>query len=215
MASAYHAHLSGLFASSSTPAYASRDLKRAVSRHSDQFSVYAQQDAQEFLGALLDALHEDLNRVVEKPGVPNPEWGGGGEAEVLRLGEQFWEAYKQRNDSVVVDLFQGQYKSEIVCSQCQHVGLLLRCVTVVGAEGQLHRRLSPLIRTCTCRPPYRWLVHGLAPCFLCLGTDSSHPAWYVPCPHQILCATHDFVSHKETCRDVFERLLHRATQDSG
>lgn len=121
VAAAYKAHLTGLFASSATPAYASRDLKRAVSRQSDQFSVYAQQDAQEFLAVLLDALHEDLNRVLKKPYVPNPEWEGGGDAEVLKLGEAFWEAYKKRNDSVVVDLLQGQFKSETACPQCHHV----------------------------------------------------------------------------------------------
>ena len=34
-----------------------------------QFSGYEQHDSQEFLAFLLDSLHEDLNRVKEKPHV--------------------------------------------------------------------------------------------------------------------------------------------------
>lgn len=121
LAISYASHLKHLFASNTAIAYASRDLKYTISQHAPQFSVYAQQDSQELLGCLLDGLHEDLNRVLQKPYVANPEWQGGGDPEVLKLGEEFWEAYKKRNDSVVVDLFQGQYKSSIVCPECGHV----------------------------------------------------------------------------------------------
>jgi ubiquitin carboxyl-terminal hydrolase 4/11/15 len=31
------------------------------------------------------------------------------------------KGYKKRNDSVIVDLFQGQYKSTLVCPECNKV----------------------------------------------------------------------------------------------
>lgn len=34
-----------------------------------------------------------------------------------------WEQYKRRNDSVIVDLFQGQYKSTLVCPTCAKVSI--------------------------------------------------------------------------------------------
>ncbi|KAK7090065.1 uncharacterized protein [Littorina saxatilis] len=34
-----------------------------------------------------------------------------------------WDCYKARNNSVVVDTFQGQFKSTVVCSECDHVSV--------------------------------------------------------------------------------------------
>ena len=42
-------------------------LKLIIERVSSQFLGYDQQDAQELLGKLLEGLHEDLNRIREKP----------------------------------------------------------------------------------------------------------------------------------------------------
>ena len=39
----------------------------AVGRFQPQFSGYQQQDSQELMAFLLDGLHEDLNRIKEKP----------------------------------------------------------------------------------------------------------------------------------------------------
>ena len=39
----------------------------AVGRFAPQFSGYQQQDAQELMAFLLDGLHEDLNRIKNKP----------------------------------------------------------------------------------------------------------------------------------------------------
>jgi len=86
--------------------------------HAPQFSGYAQHDSQELLAFLLDGLHEDLNRVLKKPYVEKPEWQGGGPKEFLKLARDSWEGYMLRNDSVIVDLFQGQYKSILVCPEC-------------------------------------------------------------------------------------------------
>lgn len=42
-------------------------LKRAISRFAPMFSGYMQHDAGELINYLLDGLHEDLNRVYDKP----------------------------------------------------------------------------------------------------------------------------------------------------
>jgi len=44
-----------------------RNFKQAVGRFAPQFSGYQQQDSQELLTFLLDGLHEDLNRIKQKP----------------------------------------------------------------------------------------------------------------------------------------------------
>ncbi len=99
--------------------YSPREFKSQLQRFAPQFSGYQQHDSQELVAFLLDGLHEDLNRVLKKPYVENPDWEGGGELELVQLAKRSWEGYKKRNDSVIVDLFQGQYQSTLVCPECK------------------------------------------------------------------------------------------------
>ena len=39
------------------------------------------------------------------------------------VAEEAWATHKKRNDSFIVDLFQGQYKSKLVCPECGKVRL--------------------------------------------------------------------------------------------
>jgi hypothetical protein len=48
-------------------------FKKVVEKCKPIFSGHDQQDAQEFLSEILDSLHEDVNRVVDKPYVSAPE----------------------------------------------------------------------------------------------------------------------------------------------
>jgi ubiquitin carboxyl-terminal hydrolase 4/11/15 len=102
----------------SSSSYSPSDFKRTLARFAPSFSGYQQHDSQEFITFLLDGLHEDLNRIKKKPYVESPDWNGGGEAELAHLAKVCWDNYKKRNDSVIVDLFQGQYKSCVaLCSR--------------------------------------------------------------------------------------------------
>lgn len=108
-----------------------REFKQTLSKFAPAFSGWQQHDSQELLAFLLDGLHEDLNRIVKKPYDEIPDWEGGGDKEELELANKSWDLYKRRNDSVIVDLFQGQYRSRLTCPECQKVGLLLfsiRCL---------------------------------------------------------------------------------------
>lgn len=107
--------------------YAPREFKQALQRFAPQFSGYQQHDSQELVAFLLDGLHEDLNRVRKKPYVEKPDWEGGGDKELIGLAQNSWEGYMKRNDSVIVDLFQGQYQSTLVCPECAKVRLSRRC----------------------------------------------------------------------------------------
>lgn len=95
-------------------------FRRTVCTYAKQFSGSEQHDSQEFLSVLLDGLHEDLNRVLHKPKIEmTPER----EAELERLptqvaSEQQWQIYRMRDDSLVVDFFQGQYRSRLECLTC-------------------------------------------------------------------------------------------------
>ena len=112
LAEAYCSLLRELWLSVHSSAANPRELKAVISRFAPHFSGYQQHDAQEFLSFLLDGLHEDLNRVRVKPLVEIPTGDGVNDIEVAQLA---WQRHRARNDSVLVDLFGGQYRSELVC----------------------------------------------------------------------------------------------------
>ncbi|KAJ3115644.1 CSN-associated deubiquitinating enzyme Ubp12, partial [Nowakowskiella sp. JEL0407] len=96
--------------------YAPRHFKQTIGAFNSMFSGYSQQDSEELLRFLLDGLHEDLNRIRDKPYVATPEMDGKPDAEIAAV---LWALYKLRNDSVIVDLFQGEYKSRVECIDCK------------------------------------------------------------------------------------------------
>lgn len=101
-----------------------REFKQMIGRFAPSFAGYGQQDTQELIAFLLDGLHEDLNRIQKKPYIEKPDWKDGGKEEELALfAKECWEGYKKRNDSVIVDLFQGQLKSTLICPDCHTVCL--------------------------------------------------------------------------------------------
>ncbi|XP_033646782.1 ubiquitin carboxyl-terminal hydrolase 19-like [Asterias rubens] len=95
-------------------------LKSTVASKASQFMGFAQHDAQEFMAFLLDGLHEDLNRVKNKPYVEAEDSDDKPDEEIAEVA---WQAHKKRNDSFIVDLFQGQYKSKLVCPECGKVSI--------------------------------------------------------------------------------------------
>ncbi|XP_069062290.1 ubiquitin carboxyl-terminal hydrolase 19 isoform X2 [Pleurodeles waltl] len=95
-------------------------LKAIVASKASQFTGYAQHDAQEFMAFLLDGLHEDLNRIQNKPYTETVDSDGRPDKVVA---DEAWHRHKMRNDSFIVDLFQGQYKSKLVCPVCSKVSI--------------------------------------------------------------------------------------------
>ena len=99
-------------------------FREAIARFAPRFSGTDQQDSQEFLVFLLDGLHEDLNSASSQRkntigSVEDdarfeklPDW----QASALS-----WEKYLKKNSSIIISLFQGQYRSRLTCHSCQQV----------------------------------------------------------------------------------------------
>ncbi|WOL15310.1 ubiquitin carboxyl-terminal hydrolase 8-like isoform X1 [Canna indica] len=97
-----------------------RVFKAKLGRFAPQFSGFNQHDSQELLAFLLDGLHEDLNRVKNKPYVEAKDASGRPDEEVA---DEYWGNHLARNDSIIVDICQGQYKSTLVCPVCSKVSI--------------------------------------------------------------------------------------------
>ncbi|XP_022731661.1 ubiquitin carboxyl-terminal hydrolase 8-like [Durio zibethinus] len=119
IASAFGDLLRKLWAPGATPV-APRTFKSKLSRFAPQFSGFNQHDSQELLAFLLDGLHEDLNRVKSKPYVEVKDGEGRQDEEVA---DEYWQNHLARNDSIIVDVCQGQFKSTLVCPECKKVSI--------------------------------------------------------------------------------------------
>ncbi|XP_075065694.1 ubiquitin carboxyl-terminal hydrolase 15 isoform X1 [Mixophyes fleayi] len=97
-----------------------RSFKTQVGRFAPQFSGYQQQDCQELLAFLLDGLHEDLNRIRKKPYIQLKDADGRPDKVVA---EEAWENHIKRNDSIIVDIFHGLFKSTLVCPECAKISV--------------------------------------------------------------------------------------------
>uniref|UniRef100_A0A670Z0G8 Ubiquitin carboxyl-terminal hydrolase n=1 Tax=Pseudonaja textilis TaxID=8673 RepID=A0A670Z0G8_PSETE len=97
-----------------------RMFKTKVGHFASQFLGYQQHDSQELLSFLLDGLHEDLNRVKKKEYIELKDAAGRPD-EVI--AEEAWRNHKRRNNSIIVDIFHGLFKSTLVCPECNKVSV--------------------------------------------------------------------------------------------
>ncbi|XP_042307624.1 ubiquitin carboxyl-terminal hydrolase 11 [Sceloporus undulatus] len=97
-----------------------RMFKTKVGHFASQFLGYQQHDSQELLSFLLDGLHEDLNRVKKKEYIELKDAAGRPDEEVA---EEAWRNHKRRNNSIIVDIFHGLFKSTLVCPECGKVSV--------------------------------------------------------------------------------------------
>ncbi len=96
-------------------------LKNECGMVRNMFAGYNQQDAQEFISFLLDELHEDLNKVLIKPYIEKDD--------NLVFASDIEECiynknnFLARNQSIIVDLFYGMFKSTVVCpnQDCKNI----------------------------------------------------------------------------------------------
>mmetsp|Transcript_474 Transcript_474/g.1052 ORF Transcript_474/g.1052 Transcript_474/m.1052 type:complete len:532 (-) Transcript_474:8-1603(-) len=99
--------------------YQPKGFKSNLARFAPQFEGYEQQDAQELLAFLLDGIHEDLNRVRKRACIEEKDCNGtNDEGDAITA----WSHYLLRNQSIIVDLFQGQLRNTMSCRNKQPDG---------------------------------------------------------------------------------------------
>jgi ubiquitin C-terminal hydrolase len=132
------------------------EVKAVVGKVASRFVGYDQQDAQEFLRFMLDALHEDTN-TAKRP-VPYEEMKESQTDSDLVVSEMWWNNYSLRNRSYLKQLFCGQLRTAVTCSVCRYVSrcfdpfwdLSVRRLRVASVPRDTRRRRWLCVCVCVC-----------------------------------------------------------------
>ncbi|GMI70099.1 ubiquitin-specific protease 5, PIGMENT DEFECTIVE EMBRYO 323 [Hibiscus trionum] len=201
LALAFGELLRKLWAPGRTPV-APRPFKAKLARFAPQFSGYNQHDSQELLAFLLDGLHEDLNRVKHKPYINSRDADGRPDEEVA---DEYWANHIARNDSIIVDVCQGQYKSTLVCPVCNKVSVTFDPFMYLSLPLQFTTTRSMTITIFTC--------DGSAPPSTCTVTVPKQGRY-----RDLIQAVSSACSLKQTEEiklvEIRNHLIHRFLDDS-
>ncbi|KAJ6245939.1 ubiquitin carboxyl-terminal hydrolase [Anaeramoeba flamelloides] len=92
-------------------------IKQLIGKFAIKFRGFAQHDAHEFLSFLLDGLHNDLNQ--PELNTDSIELDQNNNTQnVEKLAKQSWQNYKMKNNSIIVEQFQGLLQNKITCTNC-------------------------------------------------------------------------------------------------
>ena len=97
------------------------EFKRTIGNKVKMFRGFGQQDSNEFMNFVIDYLNEDLNGTTKKPYIEIESKKSDESDE--SCAKRFWESNLKRNDSIITDLFCGQYKSTITCPDCGNINI--------------------------------------------------------------------------------------------
>ncbi|CAD8077505.1 unnamed protein product [Paramecium sonneborni] len=117
------------------------NYKKAIGQFQPMFKGYHQHDSSELITFVLDGIHEDLNRVKKKPYVETKDSDGRTDFVVAK---ESWLNHLARNQSIVVDLMYGQYKSTLKCPKCERLSITFDPYLMVqlGIPSQKKRTIS-------------------------------------------------------------------------
>ncbi|CAK8674390.1 unnamed protein product [Clavelina lepadiformis] len=92
------------------------EMKSVAGTINPMFAAHSQEDSHEFLLMLLDALHEDLNRITDFKYQEEPDNDHLSDDDAAKAA---WMYHKKRNESIIVELFSGQFKATVQCLHCR------------------------------------------------------------------------------------------------
>jgi len=92
------------------------EFKKIQGKIDERWVGFDQQDAEEYYTFLINCLHEDLSRVLERYRKVDVD-----EKLEPNLKADFsWDQTKKESDSYVSDLFRGQFQDHLICPTCKH-----------------------------------------------------------------------------------------------
>jgi len=166
-----------------------------------------QHDAHEFLLLILDMIHEELNTAVSKK-TPKDTSG-------MDKAQYLWMHYKECNPSVVVDIFAGQLKSNIVCSKCGNSSVSFDPFTCLSLPIPL-THANPTVQDCFDLFTWQETLQDSFFCSECNGhRDAEKSIFVFRCPSILILHLKRFTAATQTGKINTPIVISEALNISG
>ena len=122
-----------------------QELKYAVSDLNYEFNNNNQQDSSEFLIFLLNLLHDEINREKINAGSLFYEPPKGENESDINASQRFWNLFRRKNNSIIIDLFYGQLKNTTRCLSCGNCVTSFEVFNILPIEIPTLKKITVLL----------------------------------------------------------------------
>ena len=122
-----------------------QELKYAVADLNYEFNNNNQQDSSEFLIFLLNLLHDEINREKINAGSLFYEPPKGENESDINASQRFWNLFRRKNNSIIIDLFYGQLKNTTRCLSCGNCMTSFEVFNILPIEIPTLKKITVLL----------------------------------------------------------------------
>lgn len=122
-----------------------QDLKYSICDLNNAFNNNNQHDSSELLMSLLNMLHEEVNRDKSKGSTSFYEPPKKENESDISASQRFWNLFKKKNNSIIVDLFYGQLRNVTRCLTCGHSVTTFEIFNILPIEIPTLKKINILL----------------------------------------------------------------------
>ena len=122
-----------------------QELKYAMADLNYIFNSNTQQDSSEFLIFLLNFLHDEINREKINSGSHFYEPPKSEDETDITASQRFWNLFRRKNNSIIIDLFCGQLKNVTRCLSCGHCETIFEVFNILPIEIPILKKINVLL----------------------------------------------------------------------
>lgn len=122
-----------------------QNLKYAICDLIDIFNNNNQHDSSELLMFLLNFLHEEINRDKSKGSTSFYEPPKKENESDISASQRFWNLFRKKNNSIIIDLFYGQIRNVTRCLSCGHSQTIFEVFNVLPIEIPILKKVNILL----------------------------------------------------------------------
>ena len=122
-----------------------KEIKYAIADLNYEFNNNNQQDSSEFLMFLLNFLHDEINKENLKSKNLFYEPPKGENETDIAASQRFWNLFRRKNNSIIIDLFYGQFKNVTRCLSCGHCTTSFDIFNILPLEIPNLKKISVLL----------------------------------------------------------------------
>ena len=122
-----------------------QEIKYCVCDINNRFNNNNQHDSSELLMYILNSLHEEINRDKSKGNTSFYEPPKKENESDISASQRFWNLFRKKNNSIIIDLFYGQLRNVTRCLSCGHSETTFEIFNILPIEIPILKKISLLL----------------------------------------------------------------------